>query len=90
MKHASCIKCGAPLAAPSTPGRPPAYCGTGCRRAAEREITRLNDRLALLESRAMGDRLGWGLPSAGATQKIEAEIRRTEARLAELLDAAPE
>ena len=44
-----CRKCGTPLAKPAT-GRPPRYCSTGCRRAAEYEIRRLNRHLERLES----------------------------------------
>lgn len=87
-EHTSnCIKCGKPLEHPTT-GRPRAYCSTGCRRAAEKEIGRLNDRLAQLETMAMQARLGRGMP--GELVRIGQEIDRAEARLRELLNAAPE
>ena len=84
-----CIKCGAPVHQPAT-GRPKAYCSTGCRRAAEKEIGRLNDRLAQLEKMAMNARLGYGLATAADLRGIEAEITRAETRLRDLLAAAPE
>lgn len=88
-EHTHCIKCGAPIQQPAT-GRPRAYCSTGCRRAAEKEIGRLNDRLTKLEDRATNCRLGYGLAPDSDLRAIEPEIARTEARLRELLNAAPE
>lgn len=84
-----CIKCGQPLEAVAT-GRPRAYCSTGCRRAAEKEIGRLNARLDQLENMAMNARLGRGMPTTGEAEKIAAEIDRAEVRLRELLNASPE
>ena len=43
-----CRICSAPLARPAT-GRPPRYCSTTCRRAAEYAIKRLNRHLERLE-----------------------------------------
>lgn len=88
-KAIHCIKCGAPVHQPAT-GRPKSYCSTGCRRAAEKEIGRLNDRLAQLEKMAMNCRLGYGMPTPGELRAIEAEITRAEIRLRDLLAAAPE
>lgn len=88
-KSIHCIKCGAPVHQPAT-GRPKAYCSTGCRRAAEKEIGRLNDRIGQLEQKAMNARLGYGLATAADLRAIEAEITRAETRLRDLLAAAPE
>lgn len=71
-------------------GRPRTYCSTGCRRAAEKEIGRINDRLTQLEKMAMNARLGYGMPTPGELRGIEAEIARAETRLRDLLAAAPE
>ena len=84
-----CIKCGKPLEAVAT-GRPKTYCSVGCRRAAEREIGRLNARLDQLENMALSARLGRGMPTAGEVERINAEITRAEQRLRELLNASPE
>lgn len=84
-----CIKCGTPLQQPDT-GRPRAYCSAGCRRAAEKEIGRLNDHLKALETRRMETRLGYGLHSDRDLASLEIEIERAEARMREILDAAPE
>lgn len=43
-----CVKCGRSTKKPST-GRPPRYCGEGCRRSSEYEIRRLVRRLEALE-----------------------------------------
>jgi hypothetical protein len=43
-----CVKCGAPVTPPTT-GRPPRYCSTGCRRAAEYELQRLQRHLEAAE-----------------------------------------
>jgi hypothetical protein len=84
-----CVKCGAPIQQPAT-GRPRTYCSTGCRRAAEKEITRVAARIDQLENMAMNLRLGRGMPTAGELDLIAAEITRAETRLQELLDVAPE
>ena len=44
-----CIKCAAPLSEGAGTGRPAAYCGDACRRAAEFEIRRASARLERLE-----------------------------------------
>jgi hypothetical protein len=84
-----CIKCGSPIDQPLT-GRPRSYCSTGCRRAAEKEIGRLNDHLAKLEAMAIQLRLGTGLVIASEANNIVSEIERAEARMRVLLAAAPE
>lgn len=89
-----CVKCGAELSAPPT-GRPPTYCSTGCRRATEYELRRLQRRLERLE-----EDLGWLRPlrpdvftiygKAGpAVAQVTADIAEAEARMRELLDTAP-
>ena len=47
-----CRKCGTPLPEPSI-GRPRTFCGVGCRRAAEREVRRLDNTIAALEGRQL-------------------------------------
>jgi hypothetical protein len=47
----TCLKCDQPLPEPASTGRPAVYCSSGCRRAAELEITRLNRRIDALEDR---------------------------------------
>jgi len=49
---AKCRKCGTPLPEPSI-GRPRTFCGVGCRRAAEREVRRLDNTIAALEGRQL-------------------------------------
>lgn len=88
----TCKKCGRNLAKPRT-GRPPRWCSTGCRRAAEYEITRLQRRLERLEEQrekrrgekgdAMRDYLG--RPQAEAVQALEDGIHEAETRLRQLL-----
>jgi hypothetical protein len=51
MNH-TCPNCGAKLPASSKPGRPLKFCSEACRRAAEFEKRRVNDRLKVLEQRA--------------------------------------
>jgi len=85
----TCLKCGGPVHQPDT-GRHRAYCSTGCRRAAEKEIGRLNARLDQLENLALSARLGRGMPTAGEVERINAEITRAEQRLRDLLNASPE
>jgi len=82
----TCPQCSRPITSSSGPGRPKIYCGPGCRRAAEFEIKRTNDRLAGLEQRLSESRLSrlktsWDMAPA----LIEAEIARQRQRLVELL-----
>jgi hypothetical protein len=46
-----CRRCAGPLVTPRT-GRPPTFCSTACRRAAEYEVRRLSRRLERLETEA--------------------------------------
>ncbi|MEC4747959.1 hypothetical protein [Methylomicrobium sp. Wu6] len=89
----NCIKCGRDFTTTATTGRPPSYCSTACRRAAEMEITRINRRLEALEDELITyKKWGKGRDSAGRTgpELLELQqgiIAETEARLRELLDA---
>jgi|CXWK01.1.fsa_nt_gi hypothetical protein len=59
-----CLKCRAPLAPHTGPGRPASYCGSACRRLAEYEIRRIDRRLAdyVLKLReAQADREPYGV-----------------------------
>lgn len=87
----NCLKCGAPLETGSGKGRPKAYCSTACRRSAEYEIRRVDQRLAALELDAQNIRLGRMMILSGReTEKIEVEIGLLEARLKLLLSAGAE
>jgi hypothetical protein len=82
----NCLKCGAPLEASNGKGRPKAYCSTACRRAAEMEIKRADQRLGALENDAQNYRLGRMMDLSGSDAKqVDAEIKRLEARLKLLL-----
>lgn len=93
----ACRKCGRDLAKPRT-GRPPRWCSTGCRRAAEYEITRLQRRLQSLEDEREkrrgekddGARDWLGRTHAEQARALEEGVREAEERLRALLDAEPE
>lgn len=78
----NCLKCKKPLPQRSGAGRPSLYCGAACRRTAELEIRRINDQLTRLEDSERYTRMWLG---SGTAAKYEREIRRLEARLAELV-----
>ena len=78
----ACLKCSAPLEAPTT-GRPPRYCTVGCRRAAEFELRRLQRHLERLERQAESP---WLSPSG--LKETQDRIAQLEVRLRLLL--APE
>ncbi len=88
-----CLKCARPLTAPKT-GRRPRYCGSGCRRAAEYELRRLQRTLENLESWERGYRqdLDEGYASTGPNLAhtrqrhawYTAEIARLEDRMRDL------
>lgn len=87
-----CIKCCKPLEKPAT-GRPPSYCSTACRRAAEYELKRLQRHLERLETEGeelrhsrikLGDWLG-----RSHRQQVNDNrkaIARAEERLRDLLE----
>lgn len=87
-----CAKCGAPLDKPSGAGRPRRFCSSGCKRAAEHEVRRLNRRLEHLEeimSHARiapeGDVYGESPAERDARpERVRAEIDLTERRLRSL------
>jgi len=87
----SCRKCGTTLPEPSK-GRPRTYCGVGCRRAAEREVRRLDSSIAALEGRQLSHRESVAFGNGTASwyeakiAHIDAEIATAEARMRELLD----
>ncbi len=90
---ARCLKCGADIEG-SGSGRPPIYCSTGCRRAAEHEVRRINRVLENLEHEEREyrrgfetDHLGGASPKHVAKQHawVKAEISSLEQRLTKLL-----
>lgn len=93
IKRHTCLKCSAVLnPSGAGPGRPPTYCSTLCRRAAEYEIRRLQTLLGRAEKAAQDQRLignGYGASPTKA-KAAEAEIRRLEERLRVLLGGLEE
>jgi hypothetical protein len=71
-----CLKCRAPLT-PTDVGRPPTYCSTGCRRAAEYELRRIQRHLERLEAQR---------ESPFFVKDTERAIAALEARLRTLLE----
>ena len=87
MADACCLKCQAPLERPEV-GRPPSYCSTGCRRAAEYELRRLQRAIEGLEEYARNLRLQGDPDRQGP--KVRQEIDQAEKRLRLLLAGFPE
>lgn len=93
-----CLKCGQPVPASPGPGRPSRYCSKGCRRAAEYELRRLASRIASAELRlasltrdeAVGPAYGSPEHRRKCLAWAQNELKGLEARLAALLDDAPE
>lgn len=93
-----CRKCYRPLSELADTGRPPAYCSVGCRRAAERELKRLDAQMAEAE-RMIGvyrrtlEGVGSGTGQPGRPRQHfdwwSGELSRLEARMRELLETAP-
>jgi len=87
----SCRKCGTSLPQPSI-GRPRTYCGVGCRRAAEREVRRLDNSIAALEGRQLSHRESVAFGNGRSEYHeakiahLDAEIATAEARMRELLN----
>lgn len=82
-----CLKCGTAIpAGGGSSGRPKSYCLAACRRAAELEIRRLDQRVGALEAQLMRTRLSGHL-TLTPTAELEAEIARQERRLTRLLSA---
>lgn len=90
--RSTCRKCGQSLPArtPSTIGRPLDYCSTGCRRAAEHELRRLDTQLLTAEAEITALRLALiPQPLTGLQARLDwwtSETTRLEARMAHLLD----
>jgi hypothetical protein len=91
-----CVKCGRELDT-SPMGRPPRYCGLGCRRAIEYECRRIQRHLQDLERQERHairqldpeTRLaGWGDAKWAERERalVASEIKRYEERLRDLLD----
>ncbi len=80
----TCRKCSAPIEATGKPGRPRSYCSVGCRRAAEREIRRLDRAIEQMEERARWARINNA--DRASVAKYDAERVHLEERLRGLLD----
>ena len=84
----SCLKCGEPLQRPAA-GRPPTYCSTTCRRAAESERRRLQRRLQGLEATlAAAEAQGRGDQAQAIW--LRKAIATAEGRLRVLLAGSPD
>ena len=88
MTPGTCRKCRRALPVSAATGRPRRFCSTGCRRAAEYELRRLQRQLEEVEEQARWCRLGWHGRTESQASKYLAEQERLEARLRELLDDA--
>ena len=85
----TCKVCGAELLEPKATGRPPTYCSTGCRRAAEYDVRRCNDVITQLEGRARYLRDPGRIQDANEAAEAEflaTEIGEARRRLSELLN----
>jgi hypothetical protein len=84
-----CRNCGDQLpAASGRRGPPKTYCSVACRRSAEFEIRRINDRLGNLEKRLSECRLpvvGMGIFTMDDPGALEKEIQLQRQRLLDLL-----
>jgi len=84
MTSPTCCRCGTPLQVPQT-GRPPIYCGNGCRRAAEHEIRRLVRHLERYEHDAADSRLRIAAIRARYPDErpdfVEGQVREPQAQL---------
>jgi hypothetical protein len=78
MAEKRCVKCERPLK-PTGVGRPPSYCSTGCRRAAEYELRRIQRHLERLEAQR---------ESRFFAKDTERAIAALEVRLRTLLEDA--
>ncbi len=83
----NCVKCGNPITATKEKGRKKVYCSIACRRSAELEIRRINERLTGLEKIAERLRLGDVMLKMFHTiESIQEEINIQENRLKTLLN----
>jgi hypothetical protein len=90
----TCAKCGRPLHDRPATGRPPKFCGVGCRRSAELAVRRIDARIGALEEaleRLDGGLGGWDGTPPGLigplTEAKRAALTKCEARLRDLLEA---
>ena len=82
----NCIKCKRTIQENTAKGRNKSYCSEACRRVAELEIRRINDRLNGLERIAESYRLKIPVMDIyGKEEEVLAEIELQEKRLRELL-----
>ncbi len=83
----TCRKCGreVPQSAGGR-GRPRSYCSTGCRRAMEYELRRLQKGLEAIEEQLTWCRLGWNGRKPGVAHRYDQERVRLEGRMRVLLD----
>ena len=89
-----CSKCCRVFRRPRGSGRAPLYCSTGCRRAAEFELRRLQNRLEAAEAEVLRRRRlldGYGPYEPEDDDHVDldwwvAEVDRLEARMRELLE----
>ncbi len=81
-----CRKCGGPVTAKAGPGRPRSYCSTGCRRAVEYELRRLQKALEDIEEQIRFCSLRWSGRRPDQRPALDAERVRLEDRLRDLLD----
>ena len=82
----NCVKCKQPIEESKGTGRKKVYCSVACRRAAELEIRRINERITGLERIAESYRLKIPiLDLYGKEEDVLAELNRQEIRLKELL-----
>lgn len=84
----NCAKCKQPIKETKSVGRNKTYCSIGCRRAAELEIRRINERLVKLENIAQDYRMGSPMFCFESEEDILTEIKRQEVRLVELLSGS--
>ncbi|MBS0483992.1 MAG: hypothetical protein JSS06_02050 [Proteobacteria bacterium] len=82
----NCVKCKQPIEESKGTGRKKVYCSVACRRAAELEIRRINERITGLERITESYRLKIPvLDLYGKEEDVLAELNRQEIRLKELL-----
>lgn len=82
----SCVKCKQPIEESKGTGRKKMYCSVACRRAAELEIKRINERITGLEKIAESYRLKVPMLDVyGKEEDVLVELSRQESRLKELL-----
>ena len=69
----TCRKCGREVPQPAGDrGRPRSYCSTGCRRAMEYELRRLQKALEGVEEQLRWCRFGWGGRTKADAPKFDA------------------